>query len=156
MHQAPPTVVWLHSLNENCYNVTIMQESILALAYFLDAVAVLVSHPLLVSYSSVQQVREFSQSPALISESGCRAVHRWRSCEGTSHRAHRRIDVKCLWCITVVTLTSFDQPDGALSGRHAVHVSLWSDAHACSHWFPGLLQNLHSPNGLFNMLKVLR
>lgn len=52
-------------------------------------------------------------------------------------------------------LTSFDQPDGALSRGDAVHVSLWSNAQRSSHWFPGRLQNLHCPNGLFNMLKVL-
>ena len=52
--------------------------------------------------------------------------------------------------------TSLHQPDGALCGRDAVHVSLWSDAQTSGHGLPGLLQHLHGPHGLFNVLKVLR
>lgn len=51
--------------------------------------------------------------------------------------------------------TSFDQPDGALCWGHAVHVSLGSDAQGSGNRLSCRLQHLHSPHGLFNMLKVL-
>lgn len=51
--------------------------------------------------------------------------------------------------------TCFDQPDGALSGRDAVHVSLRSDAHRRSHGLSAGLQHLNGPFCLFDVLKVL-
>lgn len=64
--------------------------------------------------------------------------------------------VSCVCVQSQNSPTSFDQPDSTLSRWDAVHVAFWPDAQRGGHRLSCLLQHLHRPHGLLNVLKVLR